>query len=168
MTFSISWHISSIPIKFFLTTIVNGTTRPCREDLVSIFPHLSKSVPIKPFVLAKIHCCAKCNAVRYQFEPKGFCCLDGQVTLVSSPVPNLLWELYTSSSIDVVEFQRYVRTSNNTLAFTSLRVKYNKQLCQNDKGIYTSKAYGQMYHYLNSLLLTDDHPSYLQLYFYDQ
>ena len=86
---------------------------------------------------------------------------------MSSLVPDLLWELYTSSSIDAVEFQRYVRTYNNTLSFTSLEVKYDKQLCKNDKGIYTFKAQGQMYHYLNSLLPTNDHPSYLQLYFYD-
>ena len=68
---------------------------------------------------------------------------------------------------NAVEFRKYVRTYNNTFAFTSFGVKYDKDLCKGDRGIYTFRVQGQVYHYINELIPLDGHPSYLQLYFYD-
>jgi hypothetical protein len=61
----------------------------------------------------------------------------------------------------------YIRTFNNKFALTSFGVKYDKNLCRRNKGTYTFRVQGQVYHYINDLLPLDDHPSYLQLYFYD-
>ncbi|XP_060182826.1 uncharacterized protein LOC132612749 [Lycium barbarum] len=52
-------------------------------------------------------------------------------------------------------------------AFTSLGVKYDKELAQRTQGIYTFKVQGPMYHFLNSLTTTDNNARNLQLYFYD-
>ena len=40
------------------------------------------------------------------------------------------------------EFRTYVRTYNNTFAFTSFGVKYDKNLCMRNKGIYTFRVQG--------------------------
>ena len=42
-----------------------------------------------------------------------------------------------------------------------------KNFCKRNNGIYTFRVQGQVYHYINELLPSDNHPSYLQLYFYD-
>eukprot|EP00268_Persea_americana_P006656 TRINITY_DN12398_c0_g2_i1.p1 TRINITY_DN12398_c0_g2~~TRINITY_DN12398_c0_g2_i1.p1 ORF type:complete len:136 (-),score=2.24 TRINITY_DN12398_c0_g2_i1:268-675(-) len=75
--------------------------------------------------------------------------------------------LFKSNSKECVIFRKYVRTYDNTFAFTSFDVKYDKQLCKRDRGIYTFKVQGQVYHYIDDLIPTDGHPSFLQLYFYD-
>ncbi|KAG5553440.1 hypothetical protein RHGRI_011355 [Rhododendron griersonianum] len=52
-------------------------------------------------------------------------------------------------------------------AFTSFRVTLDSQYTHNYQEIYTFRAQGQIYHFINSLYLADEKPSYLQLYFYD-
>lgn len=46
-------------------------------------------------------------------------------------------------------------------------MKYDKSLCKQNKGIYTFKVRGQMYHFINELEPSSDKLSHLQLYFYD-
>ena len=52
-------------------------------------------------------------------------------------MPIDLYELFTLDTEEAKEFRKYVRTYNNTFAFTSFGVKYDKQLCMINKGIYT-------------------------------
>ena len=119
-------------------------------------------------VLTEPDFCKYCNAKKMQYEPKGFCCCDGQILLVDSKMPNELYDLFTADTIEGKKFRTYVRTYNNTFGFTSFGVKYDKDLCKKNKGIYVFRVQGQVYHYIHELIpQSDKQPSYLQLYFYD-
>ena len=111
--------------------------------------------------------CIYCQAKRFYHEPKRFCCSDGEICLVSNGVPNDLYRLFSSNSEESIEFLKYIHIYNNTFACTSFGVKYDQHFCKRNKSIYTFRVQGQVYHYINDLLPLDDHPSYLQLYFYD-
>lgn len=124
-------------------------------------------IPHKSDLLLAVPPCKYCHTKRFYWEPKGFCCSKFTIFLVSNVVPEKLYEFFTSSLSNAVEFRKYVRTYNNTFAFTSFGVKYDKDLSKRDKGIYTFRVQGQVYHYINELIPLDGHPSYLQLYFYD-
>ena len=126
-----------------------------------------ENIPQEAFILQSSPTCKHCNAKRFYREPVGFCCSSGQVSLVSNDTPAELQLLFKSKSKNAFEFRKYVRTYNNTLAFTSFGVKYDRELCKIDKGIYTFKVQGEVYHYINDLVPIDGHPSCLQLYFYE-
>jgi hypothetical protein len=111
--------------------------------------------------------CKFCHAKRLHHESKDFCCIDGEISLVSNDVPDELHKLFTSNLAESMEFLKYVQIFNNKFALTSFGVKYDKTFCRRNKGIYTFRVQGQVYHYINDLLPLDGHPSYLQLYFYD-
>ncbi|KAF8379086.1 hypothetical protein HHK36_028515 [Tetracentron sinense] len=83
--------------------------------------------------------CHHCGAKRFYHELVGFCCSDGQISLVTNDYPEELYTLLTLNSKDVVEFRQYVSTYNNTFAFTSLGVKYEPNLCKRNRGLYTFK-----------------------------
>lgn len=93
--------------------------------------------------------------------------LEGQVLVASNPIPDELLTLFISNSEEASHFKTYVRIYNNTFDFSSFGVKCEKELCKRNKGIYTFKVQGQVYHYINDLFPPNGHPSYLQLYFYD-
>ncbi|XP_031099719.1 uncharacterized protein LOC116003920 [Ipomoea triloba] len=83
-------------------------------------------------------------------------------------MPLVLKNLYTGVDDASKNFRTCVRTYNNTFAFTSLGIhQYDKNLCKRNKGIYTFKVQGQMYHFINDLLPDGCPPRNLQLYFYD-
>ncbi|XP_031127556.1 uncharacterized protein LOC116029649 [Ipomoea triloba] len=83
-------------------------------------------------------------------------------------MPLVLKNLYTRVDDASKNFRTCVRTYNNTFAFTSLGIhQYDKDLCKRNKGIYTFKVQGQMYHFINNLLPDGCPPRNLQLYFYD-
>ncbi|XP_070013986.1 uncharacterized protein [Nicotiana sylvestris] len=52
-------------------------------------------------------------------------------------------------------------------AFTSLDVKYDKELARRNCGIYTFRVQGQMYNFIDDLVPSNEKPRNLQLYFYD-
>ncbi|XP_031094289.1 uncharacterized protein LOC115998774 [Ipomoea triloba] len=83
-------------------------------------------------------------------------------------MPLVLKNLYTGVDDASKNFRTCVRTYNNTFAFTSLGIhQYDKNLCKRNKGIYTFKVQGQIYHFINDLLPDGCPPRNLQLYFYD-
>nr|GMC72592.1 uncharacterized protein LOC109173038 [Ipomoea batatas] len=126
------------------------------------------SIPYQSFVLKDCPPCTYCNARRFQYEPPGFCCSSGQVVLVSNQMPSLLKQLFSEKDEVSRQFQACVRTYNNTFAFTSLGIhNYDKKLTRRNKGIYTFKVQGQMYHFINDLVPGDQPPKNLQLYFFD-
>ncbi|KAL0327904.1 UNVERIFIED_CONTAM: hypothetical protein Scaly_2223000 [Sesamum calycinum] len=59
------------------------------------------------------------------------------------------------------------RTYNNAFAFTSFGVTYDKELCRNEKNIYTFRVQGLVYHFLNDLIPKEGKGTNLQLYFHD-
>lgn len=68
--------------------------------------------------------CKHCGIKKLQYEPKGFCYYDGVISLVHSRMPSELYDLFMFHSNKGKHFRMYVRTYNNTFAFTSFGVKY--------------------------------------------
>ena len=87
--------------------------------------------------------------------------MDIYILLVINDVPKELYQLYTSKSMEAIEFRKYIRTYYNNFAFTSFGVKYDKNLYKRNKGMSTFRVQGQIYHFINELLPYDDHLSYL-------
>ena len=142
---------------------ISGSCRNTKRNSTDIL----QQIPIQPDLLKPSTICQYCNAKKFYHEPKGFCCLDGQILLTISNVPQELYDLYTYKTNESLHFHKYIRSYNNNFAFTSFGVKTDKDLCKKYKGIYTFRVQGQIYHYINELVPMDNKPSYLQLYFYD-
>lgn len=126
-----------------------------------------ENIPVEAFVLPLPTICNHCGAKKFWNETNAFCCGNGEIKLKLNEAPDELYELFTSKSDESVEFKTYIRTYNSNFSFTSFGVKYDKDLCKRNKGIYTFRVQGQVYHYINELIPLDSSPSYLQLYFYD-
>nr|XP_027090441.1 uncharacterized protein LOC113711476 [Coffea arabica] len=79
-----------------------------------------------------------------------------------------LLQLYRGNTPEAVEFRQCIKSYNNMFAFTSLGVHYDRELSNRNKGIYTFRVQGQIYHFVNPLKPSDgEKASNLQLYFYD-
>ncbi|KAL6520118.1 hypothetical protein OROHE_017261 [Orobanche hederae] len=127
-----------------------------------------KNIPTHAWYLPPVNDCQICGAVRYVRESRGFCCLHGQVSLALPRMPSQLWNLYTSTTLpSAVHFRKCCRTYNNTTAFSSLGITYDHALAQSNKGIYTLRVQGAVYHFIRSLIPHDGQGRQLQLYFYD-
>lgn len=119
----------------------------------------SKIPPQAPMVLRKHQVCKHCNAKRFRHESSTFYCSTGQIQLYSTEIPVKLKELFVSTTEDGNHFRTYVRSYNNSFVFTSFSVKSDKELTKRNKGVYTFKAQGQIYHYINNLLPENDQPN---------
>lgn len=108
-------------------------------------------------------------AVQKKFyrETKGLCCCDRRVKLELNKVSPELYDLFTCNSNEVVAFKNVVYSYNNHFACTSFGVKYKKELCRNNKSIYTFRVQWQIYHFINPLVSIYENPTYLQLYLND-
>lgn len=126
-----------------------------------------ENIPINAYILPLPTICTYCGAKKFSNETNTFCCANGEIRLKINEPPEEMYELFTSKSAESLEFKTYIRTYNSNFAFTSFGVKYDKDLCKRNKGVYTFRIQGQVYHYINELLPLDSCPSYLQLYFYD-
>ncbi|KAG2688681.1 hypothetical protein I3760_09G107200 [Carya illinoinensis] len=124
-------------------------------------------MPSEAYSLPYVPCCRHCKAKRFYHETNGFCCADGTISLATNAIPDQLYDLFTSNTDESAHFKTYVRTYNNKFAFTSFGVKFDEDLCRRNRGIYTFRTQGQIYHYINDLIPLNGRPSYLQLYFYD-
>lgn len=111
--------------------------------------------------------CEYCVAKRFQYESAGFCCSNGTVKLASHEMPTELLNLLLGDTAECKHFRTYIRMYNNMFAFTSLGVKYDKELAKRYHGIYTFRVQGQMYHFIDDLLPSNQQPRNLQLYIYD-
>lgn len=87
--------------------------------------------------------------------------------LKSTPVPADLYYLYKSRTDDAALFRRDIRRYNSHFSFTSLGVRLDKELSNMKGGVYTFRAQGQIYHWIDQLVPKEDEAKYLQLYFYD-
>ncbi|KAL6580394.1 hypothetical protein OROMI_008418 [Orobanche minor] len=131
-------------------------------------PRRIEDIPLHAWSLPYADPCLFCKVVLYLREPKGFCCLHGQISLALPRMPQELWELYTSSECcRAVHFRKRCRTYNNTTAFSSLGITYDETLAKSNKGIYTLRIQGAVYHFIRDLMPTEGRGRQLQLYFYD-
>ncbi|KAJ7942574.1 ATP-dependent DNA helicase [Quillaja saponaria] len=129
---------------------------------ISIFSTFNHgNIPFESSTLIDVFPCTYCHAKQFPKEPPSFCCSNEEVSLVCSPISPILHELYFSIDDDAIEFRKFVRTYNNTFAFTSFGVKYDKDLCRRNKGIYTFKVLGQVHHFINQLIPNESVPSNL-------
>jgi len=124
-------------------------------------------IPSTPCVIERIDPCAYCQAVLFQRESKNFCCSRGQISLVNNTAPTSLVQLFTSQSQEARELGISLELIIIRSLLHRVGVKYDKELCHRNKGIYTFRVQGQVYHFINELLPMNGLPSYLQLYFFD-
>ncbi|KAK4404430.1 hypothetical protein Sango_0811600 [Sesamum angolense] len=120
-----------------------------------------------PWCLPEAPVCMHCGAKRFHREPPGFCCSNSPVSLSALNVPNELRDLFFGSSPMCLHFKANSRTYNNEFAFTSFGVTYDKELCRNEKYIYTFRVQELVYHFLNNLIPREGKGTNLQLYFHD-
>lgn len=122
------------------------------------------SVPCEAYVLPEVPPCHLCEAKRFPYEPLGFCCAKGDVSLYPVAVSYELRELFTGSTPESAHFRPF----NDAFAFMSLKVILDKKYATRTNGVFTYRVKGQMCHYIHNLYPSGSTPpSYLQLYFYD-
>ncbi|XP_058212688.1 uncharacterized protein LOC131324650 isoform X1 [Rhododendron vialii] len=124
--------------------------------------HLSQ-----PHELRSMAICRFCWAKRFQNEPPTFCCHNGEVVLTSPFVPSSLRNLFTSQTVEALEFSKHICAYNSSFCFTSFGVMLDKGLANLTGGVHTFRAQGQIYHELPSLIPSATFPCHFQLYFYD-
>ncbi|KAL6579130.1 hypothetical protein OROMI_009346 [Orobanche minor] len=125
-------------------------------------------IPLHAWSLPFSSPCPLCGAVLYLREPRGFCYLRGQISLPLPRMPRELWNLYTSlNSSDAVHFRKRCRTYNNTTAFSSLGITYDETFAKSNKGVYTLRIQGGVYHFIRDLIPGEGPGRQLQLYFYE-
>nr|XP_027071785.1 uncharacterized protein LOC113696591 [Coffea arabica] len=129
---------------------------------------LLQQIPLEPTILPSVPDCPHCHAKRFYMEPPRFCCASGEVCLAETKMLDKLLQLYKGNTPESIEFRQCIRSYNNMFAFTSLGVHYDKELSKRNRGIYTFRVQGQIYHFVNPLKpSTGEKASNLQLYFYD-
>ena len=114
---------------------------------------LLEQIAFEANILEEVPSCRDCHAKRFKHEPKGFCYSDGEISLVTNDIPQELDDLFISNSEQAVEFRKYIRTYNTNFAFTSFGVKYDKDLYRRNKGMDTFRVQGQVYHFINELIV---------------
>jgi hypothetical protein len=109
------------------------------------------------------------------------CCSAGAVELpiandTPEPIRMLLTETRVNGNDKVVwtnrtaHFQQYIRSYNNSIAFTSLGAKLDRQITDTliAQGVYTFRIHGALHHSMGSLLPPPgERPRFAQVYLYD-
>ena len=128
---------------------------------------LLQLIPLAADLLHAVTHCRFCNAIKFYSETSNFCCLDGHIVLSCNELSLVMQNLLTSMSEEAKTFRTYIRTYNNLFAFTSLGVRADSKYSKRNRGVYTFRMQGQVYHFINDFLPQNDSPKNLQLYFHD-
>ncbi|KAG5604592.1 hypothetical protein H5410_026084 [Solanum commersonii] len=162
--------LSTIVIKihvFSCLYITNHLFLPCTSrNKLQVNLQNDNLLPKDYLLLKKVPNCKFCAAKRFQYESPGFCCDNGSIRLTSHNMPTELRNLFLGDSKECQHFRTYSIAYNNMFAFTSLEVHYDRELAKRNRGIYTFKVQGQMYHFIDLIPSTGKGKN-LQLYFYD-
>ncbi|XP_073015106.1 uncharacterized protein [Primulina eburnea] len=138
------------------------------SDTNCVEADLLQSIVNCPDLLPDVPNCEFCDAKRIYLEPPAFYCASGEINLLLTEMPSDLVQLYCGSAEDAREFTNCVRSYNNMFAFTSLGVHCDKSLSRRNDGIYTFRVQGQLYHFMDQLIPSNNEiPKNLQLYFFD-
>ncbi|KAM0884869.1 hypothetical protein ACQ4PT_030728 [Festuca glaucescens] len=128
-------------------------------------------IPTETHILKSVDNCVHkhCGAKRFEHEPPGFCCRNGQIKLANTVTPPELERLWTSEDPDARHFRDNIRFFNGHFSFTSLYCNLDGDTTNTSKHpIYTFRAHGQMYHNIRSFGRIDGlQGSHLELYFFD-
>ena len=105
--------------------VPDGQFRTIREPEAVIldsdpYERVYNDLPDKHLVLRKVPICEYCGAIRFPSEGPGFCCRQGKVNIVNTPVPDDLQRLFTSQTDrDALYFRKNIRYFNSHFSFTS-------------------------------------------------
>lgn len=121
------------------------------------------AMPTQPHRLPPIHDCRFCGAKRFLHETPKFCCCGGKVFLYPIGICSRFEELYSGTGPESAHFLQYIKPCNDFFAFTSMGVYLDPILAKRTNGIYTFRAQGQIYHFIDSLYPSGEMPSHLQL-----
>ena len=84
------------------------------------FDRVYKDLPAHRHVLRKVPICEYCGAIRFPSEGSGFCCMQENVNIVNTPIPDELRRLFTSQTDrDALYFRKNIRYFNSHFSFTS-------------------------------------------------
>ena len=84
------------------------------------FDRVYKDLPARHLVLRKAPICEYCGAIRFPGEGPGFCCRQGKVNIVNTPIPDELQCLFTSQTDrDALYFRKNIWYFNSHFSFTS-------------------------------------------------
>lgn len=165
--------------------ITNESERLTKRKLINLGPPIDKSnnvdkknsnrkgkillqqIILSADVLPEVLCCSYCHAVKFYSETSNFCCQEGRIVLSSNELPYVMQNLLTSNSEEATLFRTYIRTYNNTFAFTSYGVRVDKNFTRQNMGIYTFRVQGQVYHFMTDLQPKEKEAKNLQLYLHD-
>ncbi|AQL05669.1 hypothetical protein ZEAMMB73_Zm00001d047132 [Zea mays] len=132
-------------------------------DVPDLYDKVYSNITEETHLLSTVADCDYCKAKKFQYEPPGFCCCNGQINLAAFETP--LWE---SADADARHFRDNIRFFNGHFSFTSLYCCLDSMTTNMDCGIYTFCAHGMMYHNVRSFgrEAGAEHKN-LELYFYD-
>ncbi|KAJ9539421.1 hypothetical protein OSB04_032154 [Centaurea solstitialis] len=68
------------------------------DDDINQYDSVYDGIPTKHRILPEQNACLYCAAKRLRYESDGFCCMKGNIKLAYSPIPEDLYELFTSQS----------------------------------------------------------------------
>jgi len=84
------------------------------------YDRVYKDLPAHHLVLRKVPICEYCGAIRFPSEGPGFCCRQGKVNIVNTPVSDELRRLFISQTDrDALYFRKDIRHFNSHFAFTN-------------------------------------------------
>ncbi|KAM0870498.1 hypothetical protein ACQ4PT_039966 [Festuca glaucescens] len=128
-------------------------------------------IPTETHMLKPVDDCKHkhCGAKKFEHEPPGFCCRNGQIKLANTDTPPELMRIWTSEDPDARHFRDNIRFFNGHFSFTSLYCNLDGDTTNTSKHpIYTFRAHGKMYHNIRSFGRIDGlQGSHLELYFFD-
>ncbi|KAG6646090.1 hypothetical protein CIPAW_08G169300 [Carya illinoinensis] len=129
-----------------INTSIDGTSNDylphIRNDpYVLEAQQILQNIPFEASSLPNMPSCRHCKAKKFFHETNNFCCADGSISLATNAVPEQLYTLFVSNNPESIQFRTYVRTYNNKFAFTSFGVKFDRNLSQRNRGIYTFRLY---------------------------
>ena len=105
--------------------VPDGQFRTIREPEAVIldsdpYERVYNDLPDKHLVLRKVPICEYCGAIRFPSEGPGFCCQQGKINIVNTPIPVELHRLFTSQKDrDALYFRKNIRYFNSHFSFTS-------------------------------------------------
>jgi hypothetical protein len=128
----------------------------------------TKIYQISTMFWKKVPNCRHCGAIRFEYEPPGFCCRSGNVQVHIREVSAELKRLFTSQvDNDAKYFRKHIRYFNSHFSFTTLGVTLDRWVATaTGTGIYTFWVQGSLYHRLDHLVPGSKGPRHMQLYFY--
>ena len=77
------------------------------------FNRVYKDLPAHHLVLRKVPICEYCGAIRFSSEGLEFCCRQGKINIVSTPIPNELRLFTSQTDRDALYFRKNIRYFNS-------------------------------------------------------